>query len=420
MLLAVFAFTVQSCLHDDEELFDIPAANRIQNVVASHKQILESSPNGWEMHFYSGEDYSGGGYTFLIRFADGKAHVSSDLSVNTSLVSTSSYDVIKDMGPVLTFNTYNELIHYLAQPYQSNVEGEQGDFEFLILEATADSVRLKGKKWKNEIKMTRIPESVVWKDYLDQIKAINDKLNFIYTNKVNDQEVSTLYIQKDSRRVTLVGENMPESAYYVTSTGIHLYEPIDLGNGTKISDLVLDPATGMLTDITQPSLKILKSDDEAKNLDISKIFGTWDMSCKVLLRGGTSSNKTLKVDFEAIKNELDTPYSSIVKGTIHNGDDDYNFYLYYLADKGHLRLGSNYVEDPTKQHNLLQVYGWDDDDNDDIFFKYDSEQDKLIPVAVGSTIAFVYEDVDENGEQGLYLYIAFSSINSLTNHVKNE
>ena len=164
ILLAGMAMTLQSCLHDDNEKFDTPAANRILQEVAKDKQLLESAPNGWELHYYSGSDYSGGGYTMLIRFENGKAHVSSDLTGNTSLVTTSSYDVIKDMGPVLTFNTYNELMHYLAQPYQNDVEGEQGDFEFLILEASAEQFKLKGKKWKNEMVMTRIPDGVVWKD----------------------------------------------------------------------------------------------------------------------------------------------------------------------------------------------------------------------------------------------------------------
>lgn len=423
ILLAGMAFTLQSCLHDDNELFDTPAAKRIQEVVASHKQILESAPNGWELHYYAGENYSGGAYTMLIRFADGKAHVSSDLTGNTSMVSTSSYDVIKDMGPVLTFNTYNELMHFLAQPYQSDVEGEQGDYEFLILEATADKVKLKGKKWKNEMELTRLPETLVWKDYLDQLQAINQKLCFIYDNKVGGQDVSTLYLNKDSRRASLLGENMPETAYYVTTKGIHLYEPIEVSPGVTVSDLELDAATGALKDPSQTALTITKSADESKNLDISKLCGTWDLSCRVNDRTGegTSGSATLKVDLNPIENELGTAYYSILQGTIHNGTNDYNFYLYYQPNEGLMRLGSNYVADPTGQQSYLQVTGLDSDYYFiTLSFKYDTANDQLTADTANASIAYLFIDTDDTGEQFYNLSVAFDNINALINHVTKE
>ena len=415
ILLLAMALTLQSCLHDDNELFDTPAAKRIQDVVASHIQLLESATNGWELHYYSGEDYSGGGYTMLIRFKDGKAHVSSDLTCNTSMVSTSSYDVIKDMGPVLTFNTYNELMHFLAQPYQSDVEGEQGDFEFLILEASADKIKLKGKKWKNVMEMTRIPDDVVWKDYLDKLQAVNQKLRFIYDNKINGEDVSTLYLNKDNRRVTLLGENKPESAYYVTTKGIHLYEPIDIGNGTKIAELELDETTGALVAPGEPSLTITLSENPNYNLDISTLFGSWQMPCTVYSATDQSS-KTLTVDFEAIKNEIDTPYETIIEATIHYGALDYNFYLYYMPDEGELRIGNNNVKDPTDEHSYLTVYPLTDDFYiaSKMSFKYNADTNKLVCSQPGYTISYLFIETDENGDEGLALDIAFTGIKTLT------
>ena len=421
ILLAGMAMTLQSCLHDDNEKFDTPAANRIIQEVAKDKQLLEAAPNGWELHYYSGSEYSGGGYTMLIRFENGKAHVSSDLTGNTSLVTTSSYDVIKDMGPVLTFNTYNELMHFLAQPYQSDVEGEQGDFEFLILEATPEKFKLKGKKWKNEMVMTRIPDGVVWKDYLEELKSVSSKLFFVYDNKIDGKDVSNLYLNKDGHRASLIGENMPSSAYYVTTKGIHLHDAINIGNGVMVSDLEVDPTTGELKVPGQPSLSIMKSADESKNLDISKLYGTWDLKCSVNDRsGGSSGSKTLKVDFEAVNNELETPYSTILHGTIHNGTNDYNFYLYYMADKGYLQLGGNNVEDPTKKQPYLEVAGLDSQYYFiDLKFKYDSANEQLTSETANATIAYLFLETDpETGEQGYNLAVAFEAINAFTNHVK--
>ena len=420
ILLAGMAMTLQSCLHDDNEKFDTPAANRIIQEVAKDKQLLEAAPNGWELHYYSGSEYSGGGYTMLIRFENGKAHVSSDLSGNTSLVTTSSYDVIKDMGPVLTFNTYNELMHFLAQPYQNDVEGEQGDFEFLILEASAERFKLKGKKWKNEMVMTRIPDGVVWKDYLEELKSVNSKLFFVYDDKIDGKDVGNLFLDKDSRRVGVIGENMPTSAYYVTTKGIHLHDAIDIGNGVMVSDLEVDPTTGELKAPGQPSLSIIKSADENKNLDISKLYGTWDLQCSVNDRTGTPTTKTLKVDFEAVKNELETPTSTVLHGIIHNGVYNYDIYLYYRADQGYLQLGSNTVVDPTSKQPYLEVAGLNSQYYFiDLKFKYDSANEKLTSETANATIAYLFVETDpETGEQGYNLAIAFDAINAFTNHVK--
>jgi len=419
------ALSLQSCLHDDKEVFDTPAAQRIQQTVAQHKQLLESASNGWELHYYAGVDYSGAGYTMLIRFADGKAYVSSDMAPSTK-VSTSSYDVIKDMGPVLTFNTHNQIMHFLAEPNQVNVEGDQGDYEFLVLEASQDRFRLKGKKWKNEMEMTRIPDGVNWKTYLDEIRAVNNQLSFVYDNKVNGTTVSTLYLSKDSRRIALTGENQPESAYYVTTKGIHLQQPIDVGGGCIISDLELDPATGGLKAADQSALQITKSTDAAKNLDITKLFGTWDVSCEVRLgtkNGGDGSAgplKNLKVKLEAISNDLDEPYKSIIKGTIFNDDDEYRFYLYYLPEQGYLRLGENTVPDPTGKLPYLEVAALSSTGSfTTAAFTFDPVTGNLTNIRKDSSVAYVFLEKDENGEEGYNLFLSFDKFNQLTNQTTN-
>ena len=66
---------------------------------------------------------------------------------------TSLYKMTTDNGPVLSFDTNNYAFHYFATPSGSsrNLYGEsglyqayKGDFEFMILSATADEVVLKG------------------------------------------------------------------------------------------------------------------------------------------------------------------------------------------------------------------------------------------------------------------------------------
>ena len=101
--------------------------------------------------------------------------------------------------------------------------------------------------------MTRIPDGVVWKDYLEELKSVNSKLFFVYDDKIDGKDVGNLFLDKDSRRVGVIGENMPTSAYYVTTKGIHLHDAIDIGNGVMVSDLEVDPTTGELKAPGQPS-----------------------------------------------------------------------------------------------------------------------------------------------------------------------
>ena len=91
-LTALLAF--QSCQKDDDEIFEKPAAERIQEAVDNAKTLLESAPNGWEMQYFTGENYNRGGYTMFMKFVNGKAYVSSDIAPS-DMVTESSYDVIR-------------------------------------------------------------------------------------------------------------------------------------------------------------------------------------------------------------------------------------------------------------------------------------------------------------------------------------
>ena len=67
----VLTLSLQSCLHDDKTVFDLPAAERIEKKVADYKALLESSEDGWVMQYYTGKNYSYGGYTLLLKFKNG-------------------------------------------------------------------------------------------------------------------------------------------------------------------------------------------------------------------------------------------------------------------------------------------------------------------------------------------------------------
>lgn len=58
ILLGLLSFILPSCLKDNKEIFDKPAAARIDALIAEEKALLEAAPKGWRMEYYAGRDYS--------------------------------------------------------------------------------------------------------------------------------------------------------------------------------------------------------------------------------------------------------------------------------------------------------------------------------------------------------------------------
>ena len=81
LLLAGFCFN--SCVSEEEDLFDKSAAERMNEALTKYKAILQDDPQGWVMEFYP-SDRSMGGYTYTAKFDNGKVDMTSELSLNSS------------------------------------------------------------------------------------------------------------------------------------------------------------------------------------------------------------------------------------------------------------------------------------------------------------------------------------------------
>ena len=196
------SMSLQSCLHDDKEFFDDSAANRIESTVENTQKLLESSENGWQLHYFTGKGMTGGGYTFLMKFANGKVTVAGDTAVAAPTErATSSYTVDRSMGPVLSFNTYNDIFHFLGEPSYGEIEGDQGDWEFVITKLTEDSIFVRGKKWENEMVFTRMADGVDWTSYLDSIADVQKRLGVNYSVGNSSDASKMVEINSATRRI---------------------------------------------------------------------------------------------------------------------------------------------------------------------------------------------------------------------------
>lgn len=150
VIVGLLAATFAACSRDEESLFEKPAAIRAQEAVENAFDVFTSAENGWEMAYFPNLEADAKGYNMVLKFSkNGNVSVTAKnatTTMNKIMTDTASTWAVKsDYGPILTFDTYNDVFHAFSDP-KDNGAGLLGDYEFLILKATPELVLLKGKK----------------------------------------------------------------------------------------------------------------------------------------------------------------------------------------------------------------------------------------------------------------------------------
>ena len=170
VLIGLLAATFAACSRDEESLFDKPAAIRAQEAVENAFNIFTSAENGWEMAYFPNLEADAKGYNMVLKFnKNGNVSATaknSTTTMNKIMTDTASTWAVKsDYGPILTFDTYNDVFHAFSDP-QENGAGLLGDYEFLILKATPEVVVLKGKK-HSAYSVLRPMKNISLEDYFE-------------------------------------------------------------------------------------------------------------------------------------------------------------------------------------------------------------------------------------------------------------
>lgn len=278
IMFAVAGLSLQSCLHDDDEIFDKSAAERINEAVANVKEVLTSSQEGWVMHYYVGREYAYGGLNLAMKFTDGKVQMYNETAKKSdgsykSVVST--YKITRDQGPVLAFDTYNDLLHVYGDPAGSgptDVDGWEADYEFVIMNISEDqnTITLQGKKFNNTIVLERLNRPIA--EYLDAATKMAESLTNagILAYTVGDKkakfypgssEYSVKYVDDKGEVASLT---VP---YTSTDKGVLFNEPIELFGDTLKGINAKDTAT--VNDVLTANT-IVASNDESKTFSLSK------------------------------------------------------------------------------------------------------------------------------------------------------
>ena len=219
------ALLLQACNNEVDDLFDKSAEERLDEELQTCKELLLSAENGWVLDYYPQSNQNYGGYCMTVKFDDQQVTAASEITGDPTQTVSSLYSIKSDVGPTLNFDTYNDILHYFADPDNSAGaglgKGYEGDYEFSIMSHTDNEIVLQGKKTKNTMHMYKLEESS--ESYLTKVTV--NGVQFIMTAPV-DRHVTIQVGEEESRSVACV----------YTNKGIRLYETID-ANGTEFNAL---------------------------------------------------------------------------------------------------------------------------------------------------------------------------------------
>lgn len=296
-LLALVSFGLQSCLFQEDDYFDDSSANRATADVKRYNELLESAPNGWRMEYYIGEDYSLGGITLLCKF-DGQRVKMASQGYDGSETISSLYKVVSEEATMLTFDTYNEYIHSFGKPLGggSNPNGNlQGDYEFVIIDSSADQIVMRGKKYGNTIVMHALPDDLNWETYINSVNETEESAFFNRYQLLVDG--NSLGMMQQSNYTFVIGYNdggnvvQMQAPFYFTTDGFRFRDSIALA-GVNVQNFVWDNATETFTctdaGATNVSLKGIYPDGYVKYSDF---IGNYILTCKMVANGALTNEE---------------------------------------------------------------------------------------------------------------------------------
>ncbi len=264
ILGAAVLFT--ACAGEEDDLFDKSAAERLNEMRDVYCARLEAQPAGWAMQYYPTEEEDG--YLILADFnADHSVKVAmrNSFTNNSYKECTSLWDVITDNGPVLSFNTYNDLLHIFSDPADTwggdTGTGIGGDYEFVVVEAPEDAsyMMLKGKKRGTYTLLTPLEQGTDFETYFTEVINFQNtylpmtRPNYVYLKRAEDEAIygkSFIFELETSNRAMLYPEGsdpVTEGVVYpfiVTQRSGKFYlrfrDQISMGDGEMVREFVYD------------------------------------------------------------------------------------------------------------------------------------------------------------------------------------
>ncbi len=275
-ILLILVVFLSACSKTEDDIFSKSPAERMSDALETDYNLLTSAQNGWVMEYFANPQSPG--YNLLVKFqTSGQAvFAASNEYTEKKAYETDSclFEMIGDDGPVLTFNTFNKIMHVFSNPVDPNGSsdldgyGLQGDYEFIVMKADAEKIILRGKKYRTTVIMTKLAENVSWKSYVDGLDAMNSVLFAGNAPKLTMTIGRSVYsFSNGSSHVFsalkyAANSTATDIPFIITPTGIRFYEPQDF-EGNEVQYFDLDDEKLSLVSVENPDIKLVGQDDLA-------------------------------------------------------------------------------------------------------------------------------------------------------------
>ena len=193
------------------------------------------------MYVGTGQQY--GGYNYILKFHQGKVTA---LSEATTEEDTSLYTLNFSEKSILTFDTYNKVLHQFVEPSVLFPEGKIGDNQLVIQSYENGVFTLKGQRSNNLMTLRKLEGEAT--AYLTKIRERQSlfKVSDAYPVTINGKEVDFELQPSNRQFIAREGTTVIKKAYIYTENGFKLYEPITIA-GKTFSEFTLSADNSEIT-----------------------------------------------------------------------------------------------------------------------------------------------------------------------------
>lgn len=350
LLLLLPALLMQSCLKDQEDTFDQASSNRLQQYLTDTQKTLMGSEYGWVFEVFPEPNQLYGGYVFTCEFDSLQVRVGSELGPGEFY--TSYYKMTNEVGPAITFDTYNPLMHFFSDPSSAQYQAYQGDFEFVVDSIGTDVVKVHGYRTGNTLYMYRLTKPA--DEYLADVaafkKQFSDDTYTLFAGSINGVDVSGEVDASNLYADMTTGGIGSEPAFVYTSTGLRFYEPIQVGDAT-FRELTYDSEKKVYTG----------TDSKGQAFTLQASYPEWVK--KFLEWAGDwtiSFHSTSSITSALVEKDVKLVPLADKSGFEMQGlNPNYSILLRYVRATNVLEIFTQVVGEPLDNGNVVRLTGWD-------------------------------------------------------------
>ncbi len=196
----------------EDNLFEESAALRIEHNAEKLQNILVDAPNGWVLQYYTGRGISVfEGFNLFAKFErSGKVTLAGDHrflrngNAGKYTEHSSLYELIREDGLVLAFNTWNDVLTPFVDPVAfwaapdilvKDGEGMQGDQNLVVKFMSENQIILRGERYDAEVRLVKADRD--WQTYIADTKAMKERFT--------SDDIDSYYITAGDQTMYVVG-----------------------------------------------------------------------------------------------------------------------------------------------------------------------------------------------------------------------